>query len=54
MVPGITPDVFAREMIRSYMKRQCKGKPRRIERSYVEREMARRAEKEGPAQEPAQ
>jgi hypothetical protein len=42
MVPGITPDVFAREMIRAYIKVECKGKPKRIEQSYVEREIARR------------
>jgi hypothetical protein len=46
MVPGITPDVFARRMIEAYVAKECKGKLRKIERSYVEREMARRAEKE--------
>jgi hypothetical protein len=42
MVSGITPDDFAREMIRAYMQRECKGKPKKIERSYVGREMERR------------
>ncbi len=45
MVPGITPDVFARRMIEAYVARECKDKLRKIERSYVEREMARREEK---------
>ena len=45
VVPGITPDVFAPEMIQAYVNRECKGRLRRIERSYVEREMARRAGK---------
>jgi hypothetical protein len=45
MVPGITPDVLAREMIQAYINRDCKGELRKIERGYVEREMARRAEK---------
>ena len=40
----MTPDVMAREMILSYMNRECKGKPKRIEQSNVEREMARRPE----------
>jgi hypothetical protein len=43
--PGITPDVFAREMIQAYVNGECKGKLRKIERSYVERECARREEK---------
>jgi len=43
MVPGMTPDVFARDMIDAYVQRECKGKLRQIERSYVEREMARRS-----------
>jgi len=50
VVPGITPDKYAEEMIRSYMQRECKGKPRKIESSYVEREMARRAAKANPQQ----
>lgn len=45
VAPGITPDKYAQEMIGSYMQRECKGKPRKIEQSYVEREMARRTEK---------
>jgi hypothetical protein len=43
--PGITPDRYAEEMIRAYMQRECKGRPRKIANSYVEREMARRADK---------
>jgi hypothetical protein len=43
--PGITPDKFAQEMIRSYLQRECKGRSRKIEGSYVEREMRRREEK---------
>jgi len=42
--PGMTPDLVAREMIMAYMSRECKGKPKRIEQSYVEREMERRAQ----------
>jgi hypothetical protein len=42
----MTPDVMAREMILSYMNRECKGKPKRIEQSNVEREMERRGEKD--------
>jgi hypothetical protein len=42
MGPGTTPDVFAREMIQAYVNRECKGKLRKIVRTYVEREMARR------------
>ncbi len=45
MAPGITPDVLAARMIRAYIAQECKGKLRKIERSYVEREMARRVEK---------
>jgi hypothetical protein len=45
VAPGMTPDKYAQEMIRSYMQRECKGKPRKIEQSYVEREMARRTAK---------
>jgi hypothetical protein len=45
MTPGITPDVFAREMIDAYVKRECKGKLRKIGTSYVERELARREKK---------
>jgi hypothetical protein len=29
IVPGMTPDVMARKMILAYMKRECKGKPKR-------------------------
>jgi hypothetical protein len=52
MTPGITPDAFAREMIDAYVKRECKGKLRKIEGTYVERETARRAEKENRSNEP--
>jgi len=44
MKPGITPDVFAREITQAYIARECHGKLRRIERTYTEREIARRAE----------
>jgi len=40
--PGMTPDAVACEMVRAYVERECKGKLRKIERSYVERETARR------------
>jgi hypothetical protein len=43
--PGMTPDTLAREMILAYMSRECKGKPKRIEQSYVAREMQKRVEK---------
>jgi len=42
MVPGITLDAFARRMIEAYVAKECKGKLRKIERGYVDREMARR------------
>jgi hypothetical protein len=44
IAPGMTPDVMAREMINSYMNRECKAKAKRIEQSYVDREMQRRAQ----------
>jgi hypothetical protein len=50
IVAGITPDAFAREIIQAHIQRDCKGKLRKIERSYVEREMTRRAEKANPHQ----
>jgi len=50
MAPGITPDVFARRMVEAYVAKECKGKLRKIERTYVEREMERRAAKENPQQ----
>jgi hypothetical protein len=49
-IPGITPDEFARRMIDAYVKQECKGKLKKIERSYVEREMDRRAAKTNPQQ----
>jgi hypothetical protein len=42
MVPGLTPDVFVREMLSQYINSDCNGKLRRIGHSYVEREMQRR------------
>jgi hypothetical protein len=42
IAPGRTPDSVASDMCRAYIQEQCKGKSRKIERSYVEREMARR------------
>ena len=50
IAPGITPDVMAREMILAYINRECKGKPKRIEQTYVEREMERRDERLNPKQ----
>jgi hypothetical protein len=43
ITPGMTPDVAARALIQAYLTRECKGKPRRIGQTYVEREMERRA-----------
>jgi hypothetical protein len=37
VVAGITPDEFARETIEAHILRDCKGKLRKIDRSYVER-----------------
>jgi hypothetical protein len=34
LVPGITPDVFAREVIASYIKDDCKGKLRPVREGY--------------------
>jgi hypothetical protein len=45
VVAGITPDAFAQEIIQADIQRHCKGRLRKIERGYVEREMARRTEK---------
>jgi hypothetical protein len=42
MVPGITPEVFAREVIAANIARERKGKLAKIERSYVDRELERR------------
>jgi hypothetical protein len=44
--PGMTPDVLAAETIRAKIQRDSKGKLRKIERSYVEPEMERRARKQ--------
>ena len=46
----MTPDAMAREMVLSYMNRDCKGKPKRIEQSYVEREMEPRVSSESSKQ----
>lgn len=48
--PGVTPEDFAKGVIRGQLQRERKGKPYRIEQSYVEREMERRAEKSSPSQ----
>jgi hypothetical protein len=50
-VPGITPDMFARDVILSHIRGKPKGKIAKIERSYVEREMARRADKDNQQKE---
>jgi hypothetical protein len=42
VMTGIAPDQFATEVMKSYLAGECKGKPRRIQQTYVEREMARR------------
>jgi hypothetical protein len=49
---GMTPDMVAGEAVKAYVDRECKGKLRRIDRNYVEREMARRAQKDTQQQEP--
>ena len=49
---GMTPDMVAGEAIKAYVDKECKGKLRKIERSYVEREMERRAEKNHQQKEP--
>jgi hypothetical protein len=53
VMTGISPDQFAKEVIKGYLHAECKDKPTRIEQSYVERERARRApaspDKEGDA-----
>jgi hypothetical protein len=48
--PGITPDAFARRMVEAYVAKECKGKLRKIEGSYVDREMARKEAKAKPQQ----
>jgi hypothetical protein len=49
--PGVSPDRFAGEVIGNYLQAECKGKPRRIQQSYVERETARRSVNALPAKE---
>jgi hypothetical protein len=46
VMTGIMPDQFATEVIKSYLRGECKGKPCKIENSYVERERVRREEKQ--------
>jgi hypothetical protein len=48
VMTGIAPDQFATEVMKSYLAGECKGKPRKIQQTYVEREMERRAEKTNP------
>ena len=45
LVPGLTTDAFAREVIQSYLKAECKGKLRPVKQEYRERY---RQEKESP------
>jgi len=42
---GVTPEDFAKGVIHGQLKREHKGKPYRIEQSYVDREKERRREK---------
>jgi hypothetical protein len=49
---GMMPDMVAGEAIRTYVDRECKGKLRRIDATHVEREIARRAEKDNQQKEP--
>jgi len=37
LAPGLTPDVFAREVIQSYLKAECKGNLRPVKQEYRER-----------------
>lgn len=45
MPRGVTPDAVAAEVIKAHIDQQLKGKLQKIERSYVERELERRAGK---------
>ena len=45
VMTGIAPDQFATKVMKSYLAGECKGKPQRIQQTYVEREMVRREEK---------
>lgn len=47
--PGVTPEDFAKGAIRGQLNREHKGKPYRIEQSYVDREIERRAIGSSPA-----
>jgi hypothetical protein len=40
----MTPDLVAKEVLQEFIARECKGKPKKIAQSYIEREMERRAE----------
>ena len=44
VMTGIAPDQFAREVIKGYLRDECKDRPVRIDKTYVEREESRRAE----------
>lgn len=46
--PGVTPEAFAKGVICGNLQRERKGKPYKIEKGYVEREMERRTKKESP------
>jgi hypothetical protein len=50
MPAGMTPDSVAAEVIKAHIDKELKGKLQKIERSYVEREVARRAAKTNPQQ----
>lgn len=52
IAPGLTPDAFTREVIQHYLKTDCKGKLRKIDASHIDREMARRAQKDNQQKEP--
>lgn len=49
---GMTPDTVAAEVIKTHIDKELKGKLQKIERSYVERETARRAENNNQQKEP--
>ncbi len=45
MPAGMTPDVIAAEVIKAHIDKDPKGKLPRIDKTYVEREHQRRAER---------
>jgi len=47
----MTPDVLARETIRAQLKRECKGKLCKIDKSHVEREMEQRTKASAESEE---